>query len=163
MKKKSEVILVALISIFLLISLTGCISENNNEDNNTIPNENDDEIDIYEEMGINKEDIRNNVTIYWFWGEGCPFCKTQEEYMDRFDEVEEVKVKSVNAYISNENIQLIQDMAEAYGTRATGVPMTFIGEKHWTGFSERMYPNILEEVALCLTSEEGCINPLDKI
>lgn len=152
--------IIPLLLIGLLILSIGCIGGNengNNEENNEEGNQ------YQEELGISEEEVKNNVTIYWFWGEGCPYCKSQEEHLDRLDEIDEVEIKKINAWENIENKNLIQNMANAYGTEATGVPMTFIGEEHWAGFMENMHTEMQKTIASCLTSEDGCINPMDKM
>ncbi len=96
----------------------------------------------------------NNVTIYFFWGEGCPHCETEKPFLEEWvEKYPEVDVKSYETWKNQENVPLFQEVAKAYGIQARGVPTTFIGEKHWVGFSSSMAPEIEEYIQYCIENK----------
>ena len=87
------------------------------------------------------------VTVKFFWGTGCPYCEMQKPYMeDLADKYPDIEVESYEVYHDRENQLLFQRTAAEYGTTARAVPMTFIGDKYWTGFNERMIPEMEREI-----------------
>jgi thiol-disulfide isomerase/thioredoxin len=110
-----------------------------------------------------KTNSEAKVAIYFFWGENCPHCTTQKVFLDEMqDKYPDLEIKSFETWKSPANAQILQKMAQAYGTRASGVPMTFIGDFEPTvGFSSQMKEAMEEKIIYCL--EEGCSNPGDKI
>ncbi len=71
----------------------------------------------------------NNVTLYFFWGKGCPHCAQEEIFLKQLEKkYPQLEVKSYEVWYNRENAKLFSQMAEAYGTRPEGVPTTFIGD-----------------------------------
>ncbi len=100
------------------------------------------------------------TTIYFFWGEGCPHCSAQKPFLEKLAQSRpQLEIKSFEIYNSKENQELFDNLAQAYGTRAAGVPMTFIGTNYVVGFgSENTTGRELQEfIDKCL--EGGCPSP----
>jgi len=80
---------------------------------------------------------RHPVPIYFFWGDGCPHCANQKVFLAALvDDHPNVVVHDFEVYNAPENRPLLVAMAAAYGRQVTGVPMTFIGDEAWTGYSD---------------------------
>jgi thiol-disulfide isomerase/thioredoxin len=105
------------------------------------------------------------VVVYFFWGEGCPHCHTQKPFMESLeDKYPNLVVKSFETWNNRDNAKLFQEMASAYGARASGVPMTFIGDFEpivGYGGQSSTGKRIEEEILYCI--EHGCGNPMDKL
>jgi glutaredoxin len=77
------------------------------------------------------------VPVYLFWGIGCPHCENQKRYFEGLaDRFPSMRVHLFEVYQDAENRALLQAMAAAFGRDVTGVPMTFIGDEAWVGFSD---------------------------
>ena len=74
----------------------------------------------------------------------------------------DLDVKSIEVS-SQENAQLFNKMAQAYGTDAKGVPMTFIGKEYFIGYGNYENTGSFIEEAISNCIENGCINPIEKI
>jgi thiol-disulfide isomerase/thioredoxin len=112
---------------------------------------------------ISSDDLtgdQNKVTIYFFWGDGCPHCETQKPYLEEWQEKygDKIEVKSFETWKNKGNLVLFQEAAAAYGIQARGVPTTFIGEKHWVGFSSLMALEMESYIQECI--ENGYESPL---
>jgi glutaredoxin len=91
------------------------------------------------ERGAAAEVALHPVPVYYFWGDGCPYCEMQKRFLDRLAFMHPtMEVLSFEVWYDANNRVLMTEMAAAYGRRVTGVPMTFIGDEAWTGFSEAM-------------------------
>ncbi len=143
---KKKLFLLFALTIAVSLFLSACSSSTNNPIDN---NEN--------------ERIDAKTTIYYFWGDGCPHCTVQKEFLDEMlDKYPELGLKSFETWKNTDNAKILQDMAKAYGTRAAGVPMTFIGDFEPTvGFSSQMKEAMEDKIIFCL--EEACPDPGDKI
>ncbi len=99
----------------------------------------------------------NKVTVYFFWGEGCPHCSTQKPYLEEWQEKygDEIEVKMFETWKNPDNVALFQEVAKAYGIQARGVPTTFIGERNWVGFSSSMAPEIEQYIEYCIENKCG--------
>lgn len=113
----------------------------------------------FKESIVDNLPLADKVYVYNFWGDGCPFCEQQKPYLDRWNELENVEVITFETYYEEENQAIFEKVASAYGTNASGVPMTFIGKDYWSGFSEELGEKMEEKINQCLKT--GCINPGD--
>lgn len=140
--------------IFLVIAVTllaGCSNTGNTS--NTIPTGN---------TIADIDDDPEKVTIYFFWGDGCPHCAAEKPFLEELQKkYPEIEIKMFETWKNPENAKLFSDVAKAYGTSAQGVPTTFIGDEYWVGYAEYMGEEMESTIKYCLQNE--CINPGDKL
>jgi thiol-disulfide isomerase/thioredoxin len=98
----------------------------------------------------------DEVTLYFFWGEGCPHCAAAKPMLGQLETRHpELEVRSFEVWNSSENQRLFARMAEKFAIKATGVPTFFLGQRYWVGYLESTTPRQLEAAILqCLAS--GC-------
>ena len=78
------------------------------------------------------------VTIYFFWGNGCPHCAQEKPFLEELKlKYPQLEVKEFEVYYNKENQELFQKVTQAYNTQAEGVPMTFIGTDFIVGFGSK--------------------------
>ena len=80
-----------------------------------------------------------SVNIYMFWGEGCPHCKAQWEYLEsiRKQYPNEFQVYGFEVWHNKNNLKLGNKFAKAVGdTEIQSVPYTIIGDQKFDGFSD---------------------------
>jgi thiol-disulfide isomerase/thioredoxin len=111
---------------------------------------------------VNSSD--QEVVIYFFWGEGCPYCQTEKAFLDGIkDDFPSLVINDYEVYYNEENRNMFLEMAAAYGIdNPQGVPMTFINDQYFIGFAED--PIGLEIISLingCLDSV--CLNPITRL
>ncbi len=97
--------------------------------------------------------------IHIFYGQGCPHCAAANDFLDSLDYP--VTIHKHETYFNQTERELLQKMTSAYGTEINGVPMIFINQKVFTGFSNTVAGNIESEIVRCLSEE--CIDPETKI
>ena len=105
------------------------------------------------------------ITLYFFYGKGCPHCTKEEIFLKRLKtKYPQLVVKSYEVRYNKENAKLFSDIAEAYGKRPEGVPTTFIGGfRPVVGYSnDEITGKVLEDrVKSCIMFD--CIDPIEKI
>ncbi|MFW5991318.1 MAG: TlpA family protein disulfide reductase [Candidatus Nanoarchaeia archaeon] len=149
MKWKITCLIVMALAVFALAGCSGPTGESVADTTGDAPSE---------EEGTSGE----KVTVYFFWGEGCPHCATEKPFLEELEnKYPEVEVKMFETYNDPENVQKFQKVAQAYGTNARGVPATFIGEEYWEGYSESIGEEIEAKIKDCI--ENDCPNPQDKL
>ncbi len=94
------------------------------------------------------------VIIYFFWGDGCPHCAEEKPFLERLKQQYPVKVHALEVWNSPENRELFIKMANADGFESSGVPTTFIGDRHWVGYNEQVGREMETAVKACAAS--GC-------
>lgn len=109
-----------------------------------------------------QESEAKDVDLAFFYGQGCPHCAKEEAWLEEMQEkYPTLNVEKYEVYFNNENRELMQQMAESYGTEIGGVPMTFINGKSITGFSDKLGQTIEQEIQHCLHHEcQSCLQEL---
>lgn len=106
--------------------------------------------EVAEEATSSEEsnDDSKKVNIYLFRGEGCPHCQEAEEWFESIkgEYGNYFKVVDYETWYNEENAKLMEQVAEARGETAEGVPYIIIGNKSWNGFAESYEEEILEQI-----------------
>ena len=101
-----------------------------------------------EEVVAEETTDSNEVNLYFFRGEGCSHCAEAEAW---FESIEEeygsyFKIVDYETWYDEENSNLMQQVAEARGETAEGVPYIIIDDKSWNGFADEYKDEILEQI-----------------
>ncbi|MFP4687645.1 MAG: erythromycin esterase family protein [bacterium] len=95
--------------------------------------------------------------LYYFGGEGCPYCAQQAEFLEELQaDHPELVIKKYEVYNNQQNQNIFKNIARQHRVSRLAVPATFIGEEHWVGFNDRIGREIAEKVKSCLSA--GCSN-----
>jgi cytochrome c biogenesis protein CcdA/thiol-disulfide isomerase/thioredoxin len=98
------------------------------------------------------------VPIYFFWGDGCPHCATEKPFLEELaSRYPEVEIRSYEVWFDQEARQVFLDMTDSLGFEPSGVPVTIIGNRHWTGFHESIQAEIESYVINCI--QNTCPDP----
>ncbi len=157
-KKNYLLSIIIVLSVFLI---SACASPSETEINNQNLGQGSIDETSSSQLGESRPDAK--TTLYFFWGDGCPHCEVEREFLEEMqDKYSDLEIKMYETWKDRDNAQILQEMAEAYGARASGVPMTFIGDFDPTiGFSAQMEDELEEKIEFCL--EEECPDPGNKI
>lgn len=111
-----------------------------------------------EEVIETNEDSKK-VNVYLFRGEGCPHCQEAEEWFKSIEGEygEYFHIIDYEIWNNEDNAALMQDVAEARGEKAEGVPYIVIGNKSWNGFAESYEGEIIDQI-----KSEFAKNPEDR-
>jgi len=76
------------------------------------------------------------VNIYYFWGDGCPHCASQFEFFIELNEEigEQFNLYSFEVWFDEDNVALLEELAEIMDVEFRGVPFIIIGNQTITGF-----------------------------
>lgn len=103
---------------------------------------------------------REEVPLYFFWGDGCPHCHEEKDYLDNLvKQYPQVKIYDFETWKNRDNVDTLKKVAKAYNVEVRGVPATFIGSEYIPGFgsSETTGKRIELSVKNCI--EHGCVDP----
>ena len=105
---------------------------------------------------------QSDVDLYLFYGKTCPHCKAEIQFLDSIrDKYPGLVINEYEVTGNKEDAVLFARMCEAYNTKPMGVPMTFVGEDHWTGFGAQLIVEIENKIVNCI--ETKCISPGEKV
>lgn len=75
------------------------------------------------------------LPVYFFWGEGCPYCENQKPFMEELKaDYPEIKVISLETWKDRDNQVIMMEAGNRLGMNITGVPFTIIGDDYVSGF-----------------------------
>lgn len=106
------------------------------------------------------------VSIYFFWGDGCPHCAAAKPFLAGLEEkYPSVTVRAFEVWRNEANRDLFIKMAAKYGFEPSAVPTIFIGDDYWIGYAEEPYAREIEEATKacilggCPDAGAGVIEP----
>lgn len=77
----------------------------------------------------------DNITLYFFHGDGCPHCADEEEFLDSIeDKYPNLSIVRYEVWYNTENANLMNLVADNIYTGRRGVPFNVIGSTVITGF-----------------------------
>ncbi len=96
------------------------------------------------------------VVLDYFYGEGCPFCVLQDEYLDDLaDRYPELTIRRFEVWGDADNQRIMTETLGARGVEPTGVPATVLGERVWVGFNDQIAGQIDRAVAAALDDPDA--------
>ena len=98
----------------------------------------------------------DEVTLYFFWGDGCPHCAAAKPMLAQLQaRYPRLEVRSFEVWSSEDNQDRFAGMVAKFGIKQTAVPTFFLGRMYWVGYAEPTTPRQLEAaVQQCLLT--GC-------
>lgn len=77
------------------------------------------------------------VNIYLFYGDGCPHCAKEEEFLDDYlKDKDNVKLYKYEVWYNTNNQQYLKQVQEELNNKQSGVPYTVIGNKVLVGYMD---------------------------
>lgn len=102
------------------------------------------------------------MKIYFFWGNGCPHCAHEKEFLALINKrYPHITIESYEVWQNPANARFFSQMTKSAGIKSTGVPVTFIGQKVFVGYSEKERVEMETAILNCL--EQQCIDPADRL
>jgi thiol-disulfide isomerase/thioredoxin len=99
-----------------------------------------------------------SVSIYLFWGNGCPHCAQAKPFLESLAQKDpRVVLRSYEVWYNKDNQVLLQAMAKGAGFEPKYVPTIFIGSRYWEGYTEQIAREIESVVSACL--KDVCKDP----
>lgn len=92
----------------------------------------------------------NLVNIYFFYGDGCPHCAEQKEWLKEIKkEYKNVVIYDYETWYNEENRITMQTIKDKFNVSSKGVPFTVIGDKTFIGFSQGTATKMEERIIEC--------------
>lgn len=96
-----------------------------------------------------------DITIFLFWGEGCPHCEIAKPALEEIaNQDPRISFEQFEVYYDIDGRELFFTFAAEFGFEPRAVPTIFIGERYWEGFTEDIQADIESYLDTCLGN--GC-------
>lgn len=107
--------------------------------------------------GSNKKTI-----VYFFRGEGCPHCEEEHHFLDGLKrDRPTLEIREYEVWYNKKNALFMSDMLRAYDVQSSGVPVTCVGDRVFSGFSAQTGNSIEKAIEECGTV--SCRDPAEKL
>ena len=78
---------------------------------------------------------QEDYKIYFFYGEGCPHCLEEQDFLDEIESKYPVEILRYEIYYNQTNKNLYEKFAKSYNSEIGGGPRKIIGDKLFVGFT----------------------------
>ena len=100
---------------------------------------------------------QNPVNVYFFWGQGCPHCEHEKEFLSELQsEYPQIAVRDFEVWNNSENRQILIDVGGKLNIEIAGVPFTVVGDKHFIGWYDENSTGTAIEEAVKKAIDSGC-------
>lgn len=97
------------------------------------------------------------VTVYFFWGDGCPHCAAAKPFLaDLAARYPSVVIRDYEVWKHPDHRETFLQMTAKYGFEPTAVPTIFVGDRYWIGYAEEPYAREIEEAVAACVGIGGC-------
>ena len=80
---------------------------------------------------------KDEITIYFFHGNGCPHCAEEEKYLNKIEgKYSNIKIDSYEVWYNDENAELLKNVKSAFDIDNSYVPTTVIGKSIFIGYGD---------------------------
>ncbi len=85
--------------------------------------------------GAQQVKAQDAITVYFFWGEGCPHCEKERPFLAELESrYDDVTVRDFEVWNNAHNRELLQEIGRKLGIAISAVPFTVVGENQINGW-----------------------------
>lgn len=88
---------------------------------------------------------QDKISVYVFYGQTCPHCEKELEYLDSIKDKENIDIKKYEVYYDTDNQELMKTFEKAYNANFTGVPVVIIGKDYFLGESKEKTDELISK------------------
>ncbi len=80
----------------------------------------------------------DKVNIYFFYGEGCPHCAKENEFLDELEEKNKdyINIYRYETWYNAVNADMMDSAKKEFSSTSRGVPFTVIGDNYISGYND---------------------------
>lgn len=107
---------------------------------------------------------QHTVQIHLFYGEGCPHCEKEKEFLQSIkEEYPQIEIYEYEVYYNRDNQTLFTQVIDYFDIDIAGVPILVIGDQYIVGYNnaETTGEQIKEEIEKCIQTQ--CEDILNEI
>lgn len=108
------------------------------------------------------EDPNSRIIVYFFWGKGCPHCEEEHKFLLRSKHAQPaLEIREYEVWHNRQNAGMMAAMLRAYGVQASGVPVTIIQDRVFSGFTAQTRGSIEKLINEC--RNVSCGDPSERL
>ncbi len=100
------------------------------------------------------------IEVYLFWGEGCSHCEEEKRFLSALSrDHRDLDIREFEVLQNEQNLKLLVDLMHAHARQTSGVPITFINDRVFEGFSKQIQGEMERAIEEC--RKGPCPDPAD--
>ena len=108
------------------------------------------------------KDATGKTVVYFFWGRGCPHCEKEMQFLRELQHSQpSLEIRDFEVWYHRENAELLAGLFRAHGMPSSGVPVTFVHDRLFSGFTARTRLQIEKAIEEC--SRISCGHPAEML
>jgi len=108
-------------------------------------------------LGASRAMAADPLTVYFFWGDGCPHCAKEEVFLEEMkSKYPQITVRDFEVWKNPENQKILADLGKKLDIQISGVPFTVVGEKYFNGWFDRQTTGRAVEDAIIYEMSHDC-------
>ncbi|HHW69546.1 MAG TPA: hypothetical protein GX747_04335, partial [Tenericutes bacterium] len=114
---------------------------------------------------VGREANKEKLTIYLFYGDGCPHCAEEETFLKKLEKKykENIEIVKYEVWKNEANSSFLKQVKNKFMSTSTGVPFTVIGKNYYVGYSDTVGSQIENNIKEYLSSIGEDIDLSNKI
>ena len=110
---------------------------------------------VYETVNVEVEE--NKVNLYLFYGQECPHCEAEREWLEDIkDEYKDsLNVYEFEVWHNDDNSAMMKEVKSYFGATKESVPFTVIGDSYYFGYSDSISSMIEGSIKEYIGEENG--------
>lgn len=111
-----------------------------------------------------KEESKEKINVYLFWGDGCGYCEAAKEFFASIEDEygEYFNLVEYEVWYNQDNNELKENVAEYLNDDVSGVPYIVIGETTFGGYSSE-YDEDIKEAIMEAYEDEDYVDVVAKV
>ncbi|NTV48786.1 MAG: hypothetical protein HGB32_09795 [Geobacteraceae bacterium] len=107
------------------------------------------------------KDLNNKTIVYFFWGKGCPHCEEEKKFLDELQRGQpSLEIREYEVWYNRENAGLMAAMLRDHDALFSGVPVTFVDDQVFSGFTEQIRGTLEKAIKEC--DAVPCADPAER-
>lgn len=122
----------------------------------------DEQVEAISQLPSESESV---VNLYLFYGEGCPHCKQEIEYLKKLKAQygEKIKIMIFEIYFSSQNANLFQLIGNELGMSVAGVPLLFVEDQAIVGYGSDSSTGVKIQQTIDNCIKTNCESQVDEL
>ncbi len=101
--------------------------------------------------------FKKNLNIYFFWGEGCPHCEAEKDFLPKLEAKYpgQLAIHDFEVFNNKDNQKILTELFQKLNKQFHGVPVTLVGPYAIEGFDSEsgVGQRITQAIDICLVKD----------
>lgn len=108
------------------------------------------------------KDSNKKTIVYFFWGKGCPHCEEEQHFLEGLKRAQpSLEIRDYEVWYNRQNAGKMAALLRVYGVQSSGVPVTIVQDRVFSGFTAQTRASIEKRINECQIV--SCGDPAERL